>query len=93
MEKNISNDMLLATMANPTARTYDFITNNIKAENTQLLKKEDYINKDYIQEQFKTEDGKFDDKSFDIVYNAALYNINSIADESAVRDCQQLSIT
>ena len=66
------NDMFLATINNPNAKTYDFINNNVTSENTQILSKDDYRHKDTIQAQFTNEEGKFDDVMFDNFYNVEI---------------------
>jgi hypothetical protein len=80
------NDMFLATINNPNAKTYDFINNNVTSENTQILSKDDYKHKDTIKAKFTNEEGKFDDVMFDNFYNVALYNYNQLSNEKAIAD-------
>lgn len=87
---NKLNDMLLETLANPNASTYDFLTNDITAENTQILNKEDYRRKQLIQDQFKLPDGKFDEKGFDVAYQVALHNFNQISNEETMKKMDQV---
>lgn len=86
MDNIKTNDMLLATMSNPEAQVLDFVGNDVRPDNTQLLAKDDYKSKDYIKEQFTTEDGKFDEQTFDMAYNMALSNYNKIANEKAMEN-------
>lgn len=81
---NKTNDMLLETLANPNAKTYDFLNNGITSENTQLLDKSEYKRKDFIKEQFTQSDGKFDEQGFDNAYAFALHNLNNIANDELV---------
>lgn len=90
MENIKAHDMLLSTLANPQAKTLDFIDNGITTENTQLLKKDEYKNKDFIKARFTGNDGKFDEKSFDYAYNVALYNFNNISNEKALENLDEV---
>lgn len=90
MDNIKAHDMLLSTLSNPEAKTLDFIGNGVTPENTQLLKKDDYKNKDYIKSKFTDASGKFDEQSFDYAYNAALYNFNTISDERALENLDEV---
>ena len=91
MNKEIKqNDMLLATLANPTAKANDFLNNNVDPLNTQLLDKDFYKSKQAIKDQFTLPDGKFDEKGFDSMYNLALQNYNIISDEKAIQELDKV---
>ena len=86
MNKEVKqNDMLLATLANPSAKPYDFISNNVNSLNTQLLDRDFYKNKQVIKDQFTTPEGKFDEVGFDTAYKIALHNFNQISNEEALK--------
>lgn len=87
---NKTNDMLLETLANPSAKTYDFLNNGITSENTQLLDKSEYKRKDFIKEQFTQSDGKFDELGFDNAYAFALHNFNNIANDELIEKMDQV---
>ena len=84
--RNIINDMFLATITNPQATTYDFLNNNVNPNNTQLLDIEEYKLNDYIKSQFTTADGVFDEESFNKAYKKAMFNFNQISSEEAIKD-------
>lgn len=78
------NDMLLATLANPQAKTFDFLDNNVLPENTQMLSREEYKSKKSIKDRFTSND-KFDEEAFNQAYDVALYNYNTISDEDFIQ--------
>ena len=84
--RNITNDMFLATVSNPQATTYDFLNNNVNPSNTQLLDIEEYKLNDNIKSQFTTADGAFDEDSFNKAYKMAMFNFNQISSEEAIKD-------
>jgi hypothetical protein len=84
--RNIANDMFLATVSNPQATTYDFLNNNVNPSNTQLLDIEEYKLNDNIKSQFTTADGAFDEESFNKAYKMAMFNFNQISSEEAIKD-------
>lgn len=84
------NDMLLATLANPNAKVYDFLNNDVNPLNTQLLDKDYYKSKAVIKDQFTTADGKFDELAFNNFYNLALSNFNQIANEEAIKELDKV---
>lgn len=90
MNNDKLNDMLLETLANPSAKAYDFLSNGITAENTQILDKEEYKRKQTIQDQFKLSDGKFDEIGFNQAYQVALHNYNQISNEELVKKMDQV---
>ena len=84
--RNVTNDMFLATITNPQATTYDFLNNNVNPNNTQLLDIEEYKLNDNIKSQFTTAEGAFDEESFNKAYKMAMFNFNQISSEEAMKD-------
>lgn len=87
---NKVNDMFLATIKNPNAKLYDFISNDIVSTNTQLLDKEDYKSKDVIKARFTTEEGKFDEVAFNNYYQHALINFNQLSNEDTIKKLDEV---
>ena len=90
MNNKITNDMFLATVTNPEAKTYDFLNNDVIPENTQLKERDFYKNNEYIKEKFQTPEGKFDNNAFENAYSAALSNFNQIADDDYIKKLDEV---
>ena len=84
MEIKKANDILVATINNPNASTYDLMTLDLTPDNTQLLKPEDYKQSKLIQDNFSTIDGKFDEIKFNQVYNIAANHYKEMSDEDYI---------
>lgn len=74
------NDILVATLTAPEASTLDLLRNNLNADNTALLSKEEYKNTPLIKKQF-TKNGVFDDATFDKVYQVAAQKYWALDDD------------
>lgn len=84
MEIKKANDILVATINNPNASTYDLMTLDLTPDNTQLLRPEDYKQSKLIQDNFSTIDGKFDEIKFNQAYNIAANHYKEMSDEDYI---------
>lgn len=89
MEIKKPNDILVATIGNPRATTYDLKTLNLTPDNTSLYSKEDYKQSDYIKEAFKNKEGKFDDVAFDNFYNKAAQHYMQLTNEDYIKEMEK----
>jgi hypothetical protein len=90
MEIKKPNDILVASLNNPDATTYDLMKLDINPENTSLFSPEEYKESDYIQNAFKTEDGKFNEEAFNEYYNKAAFQYKQMGDEQYLEDLNTL---
>ena len=65
------NDILVSTLVNGQTTIPELISNNITAENTQLMGPEFYKNTKAIQKQFSDDKGNFNESAFLQVYEKA----------------------
>jgi len=84
------NDILVASINNPEATTYDLMKLDLNSNNTSLFAKEDYMNSDFIKEAFKTSNGEFDEQAFNESYNRAAFHYKSMGDEQYLEDLNTL---
>lgn len=87
---NIEYDMLLGTIRNPHATTYDFISNGFKVENTQLLSKSEYRNKKSIKKEFTDRKGNFDETSFQKTYEKAKKHYQLMGDPAFLKNINEV---
>jgi hypothetical protein len=90
MELKQPNDIFVATLNSPNASVYDLISNNIKADNTSFLSKEQYKATKYVQEQFKLPNGGFDDVTFDKAYKLAQEKYVQLTNEAYLDNLDQM---
>ena len=93
MIMNISkpNDILVATLNNPSLTSYDLISNNINGENTSFFTKDDYKQSDFVKSKFTKEDGEFDDLAFDNAYKVAQQKYLELTDEQYLKDLDKIA--
>lgn len=90
MEITKPNDIFVATLNNPNATTYDFMSAQLNPTNTSLFLKEEYKDSDFVKNKFKTEDGKFDDVAFDNFYAKAKNHYEEMTNEDYIRSLDQV---
>lgn len=90
MEIKKANDMLVATINNPNATTYDLMSLQLTPDNTGLLTKDEYKESKYIQDRFTTSDGVFDDISFDNAFLAAAYHYKEMTDDEYIKSLSEI---
>lgn len=76
------NDILVATVNNPTSSTYDFLSAQLNPQNTSFLSKDQYKETQFVKDRFTTKDGDFDDISFNNAYKAAALHYQEMSDEN-----------
>lgn len=87
----ITNDWLVANVNNPNLDVYDLTTlGDINTDNTQFMRKEDYLNSKFIKENdlFKDESGNFSQIKFDSFYNAQAQRWHQIQEDSYPKGLQ-----
>ena len=90
MEITKPNDIFVATLNNPNATTYDFMSAQLNPTNTSLFLKEEYKDSDFVKNKFKTEDGKFDDVAFDNFYAKAKNHYEEMTNEDYIKSLDQI---
>lgn len=93
MEINKPNDILVATLNNPQATTYDLMTLDLNPENTSLYSKDEYKNSEFVQQKFTGEDGKFDNIAFDNFYNMAAYHYYEMSNEEYLKGLDEVQFS
>lgn len=89
MNKNKPNDILVATINNPSVTAYDLLSNNILGDNTSLRTKEEYKDTKFIKNAF-TRDGKFDEVAFDNMYKLASDKYSELTNEQYIESLDEL---
>ena len=87
----ITNDWLVANVNNPNLDVYDLTTlGDMNTDNTQFMRKEDYLNSKFIKENdlFKDESGNFSQTKFDSFYNAQAQRWHQIQEDSYPKGLQ-----
>lgn len=74
------NDILIATLSAPASTTKDLLQNNINADNTSLLSRDEYKNTPFVKKAF-TKDGVFDENAFNNAYTLAEQKYWSLDDD------------
>ena len=72
------NDILIATLSAPQANVVDLLQNNINADNTSLLKPEEYKQTPFVQQRY-TKNGVFNEEAFNQDYLRAYNNFVELA--------------
>ena len=91
MEITKPNDILIATINNPLATTYDLTTIDLNPINTGLLSKDAYKSTKYIQDAFKTTDGKFDEIAFNETYNKAANHYSEMSNDAYLKGLDEVT--
>jgi hypothetical protein len=82
MEITKPNDILVASINNPGATTYDLMSMNLNPDNTSLYKKDQYEQSKFIQDNFKDDSGKFDQEAFNEFYKGVEYSYYQMTNEA-----------
>ena len=82
MELKAPNDILVATLTNPNATTYDLVSSGLTPENTSLYERDKYKESKFIQDHFKTKEGKFDDLAFENAYKQSKLRFTEMSDDN-----------
>jgi len=90
MEITKPNDILVASLNNPSATTNDLMSMHLNPDNTSLFSKEDYKASKFIQDKFQTKDGKFDDTTFDAAYNLASAHYKQMSDDEYIKGLDKI---
>jgi len=90
---NISkpNDILVATLNNPSVTPYDLLSSNINGENTSFFTKDEYKQSEFIKNKFVKEDGSFDDMAFDTAFKTAQQKYLELTDEQYLKDLDKIA--
>lgn len=92
-EQKAENDALVAFLSNPDASIKDYLQNNITANNTQLLTKDEYKETPFIKKQFTDKNGVFNEGAFDALYDKAAEKYFDLGDEQAFQNLLQYNPT
>lgn len=90
MEITKPNDILVATLNNPEATSYDLLSNNINGENTSLKPRNEYKESPYVQDFFKKEDGSFDEVSFNKMYDLAQGKYAQLTNDEYIKSLDEM---
>lgn len=75
------NDILIATLHKPEASAFDLVKNNINAQNTSLLSKDEYKQTPFVKKYF-TQDGVFNEDAFNKAYELAQKKFFDLEDDN-----------
>lgn len=83
------NDILVSTLVNGQTTIPELISNNITAENTQLMGPEFYKNTKAIQKQFSDDKGNFNESAFLQVYEKAAQQYSELLDVQTYQNLEK----
>ena len=84
------NDILVASINNPEATTYDLMSMGLSPDNTSLFSKDEYKQSKFVQDKFKDKEGKFDEIAFNNVYNKIANSYYEMASDDYLENLDKI---